>query len=441
MINEAGLTLMGKSIIQQVRSNPHDERIARLLFHDYEASQEHDQHDILTYLQLKCLYSDEKWRYLNEVARLYLNAGKNSIAFMCLISSLDVNPIQPEIFKLVESLKEGSGPKMADGLRDDRLTVSVIMPTYNRITEIKESIRSVLNQGFKDFELIIVNDGGTAAVKEVVDSFCSEKIKYYMLDRNKGLAGALNEGILRAEGQYIAYLDDDDIYYPDHLGTLIDFIEKRPDCDAIYSNAWWCFGEIKGDAYVEKSRKLLGRRPNRFDRDLLLRNNYISTLNILHRKECFRKSGLFNEDLEKVMDWELWLRFSLEHNFNQLNGVTGEYRFKGNNMSTVDNLTMAFLANVIRRYYETSNGKIVFLKQYQRNDQKEKAEGIYDDMLSHYARCALAAKKELFHISKEFPYWKSKNLFVNLTVDYFNYKVKRIFRLFLKKNKREDLYC
>src|SRR4030066_1319052 len=284
---------MSESLIQLARSRPEDEHIAHRLFLDYEASKEHDYNCELTYLQLKWLYSQEKWRYLNEIAKLYINSGKNRIAYMCLISSLDANPIQPEIFELAESLKKRSGPKMAEKLRDDKLMVSVIMPTYNRVAEITESIQSVLNQSFKDFELLIVNDGGTDAVKKVVDSFCSEKIKYIKLDRNKGLAGALNEGILRAEGKYIAYLDDDDVYYPNHLGTLFDLIEKRPNCDVMYSNAWWCSGEIKGGAFVERSRKLLGRRPYRFDRDPLLSNNFISTLNILHRKACFRKSGLF----------------------------------------------------------------------------------------------------------------------------------------------------
>ena len=433
---------MGESLIQLVRSNPRDERNASLLFQDYESSKEHDQNYDLTYLQLKWLYSNEKWRYLNEIAKLYMNDGKNSIAYMCLIASLDANPIQPEIFELTESLKERSDPKMAERLRDDKVTVSVIMPTYNRGAEIKESIQSVLNQSFKDFELIIVNDGGSDGVKDIVASFCSEKIKYFKLDRNKGLAGALNEGILRAEGKYIAYLDDDDIYYPNHLETLIGFIEKHPGCDFIYSNAWWCSGEIKGEAFVEKSRKLLDRRPDRFDRDLLFWINYISTLNVLHKKECFKKSGLFNEDLKVVMDWELWLRFALEHNFNQLNGITGEYRFKGNNMSTVDELTMTFLPMVIRRYYEVNCGKIVFLKHYLRVDQREKAEGIYYDMLLHYAYCTRAAKKELFYISKKFPYWKSRKLFFNLSVDYFKYKAKRLFRSFFKKKlRKEELYC
>src|SRR4030067_2672131 len=399
---------MGESLFQQARSNPSDELIARRLFHDYEASKEHDQDYVLTYLQLKWFYSHEKWKYLNEIAKLYMSAGKYRIAYMCLISSLDANPIQPEIFKLTESSKKRSGPIMADGLREDKLSVSVIMPTYNRVSEIKESIRSVLNQSFKDFELIIVNDGGTDAVKAVVDSFCSAKIKYFKLDHNKGLAGALNEGILRAEGKYIAYLDDDDVYYPDHLATLVGLIEKHPNCDLIYSNAWWYSGEINGDAFVGKSKKLLGRRPDRFDKEFLFWINYISTLNVLHKKECLRTTGLFNEDLNMLMDWELWLRFALEHRFYQLNSITGEYRFKGNNMSTVDELTIAFLAKVIRRYYEVNCGKIVFLKHYLREDQREKAGEIYYDTLLHLDYCTRAAKKELFYISKEFPYWKSR---------------------------------
>ena len=123
---------MGESLIQLVRSNPRDERIARLLFHDYESSKVPDQNYDLTYLQLKWMHSNEKWKYLNEIAKLYMNSGKNRIAYMCLIASLDANPIQPEIFELTESLKEHSVPKMADRLRDDKFTVSVIMPTYNR---------------------------------------------------------------------------------------------------------------------------------------------------------------------------------------------------------------------------------------------------------------------------------------------------------------------
>ena len=217
---------MAESLIKLARSNPNDARTARLLFLDYEATKEHDQNYDLAYLQLKWFHEPDKWRYLNEIGKLYTDIGKNSIAFMCFVSSLAANPLQQTIFELAESLRDFSVFKKANRLAENRCTVSVIMPTYNRVMEIKESIQSVLDQSFEDFELVIINDGGTDAVKEVVDSFGSEKIKYYKLKQNKGLAGALNEGILRAEGKYIAYLDDDDVYYPNHLSTLVGCYRK-----------------------------------------------------------------------------------------------------------------------------------------------------------------------------------------------------------------------
>jgi glycosyltransferase involved in cell wall biosynthesis len=424
--------MMSQSLIQQVRSNPTDERSAHQLFLDYETSKDHEQSYDLTYLQLKWLYSQDQWRYLSEIAKLYLNVGKSRIAFMCLITSLHANPGQSAVFELAESLKEPCSFRMTDRLREDKLTVSVIMRTYNRVAEIRDSIQSVLNQSYQDFELVIVNDGGTDDVKEVVDSFHSGKIKYHKHARNQGIGGALNEGILRAEGKYIAYLDDDDVYYPDHLGALLDVFDKRPNCDVVYSNAWWCFGKIKGDTFVAESKKLLDRRPSRFDRDLLFSNNYISTLNLLHRKSCFRGSGLFNEDLEKCEDWEMWLRFARKYNFFQLNDITGEYRFRGNNTSTADLLSMSFFSTVIRCFSETCNGDIVFLKHYLRNGQTERAEDIFDRVLSGYDRCPQAAKKELFYASKEFPYWKSKGLYGNLALDFLKRKTKRFPPFFRK---------
>ena len=359
-----------------------------------------------------------------------MDIGKNSIAFMCLVGSLLAEPEQPTIAELAESLKGHCGRKRADELMADKFTVSVIMPTYNRTVEIKESIRSVLNQTFADFELVIVNDGGLDGVKEIVDTFRSGKIKYFRLRHNKGLAGALNEGILRSEGKYIAYLDDDDVYYPDHLTNLVEFIERHHDYDYVYSNAWWCSGENKDGAFIEKSRKLLERRPQRFDSELLFDNNYISTLNILHKKESLRKTGLFNEDLPMLMDWEMWMRFALECKFYQLNNITGEYRFKENNMSTIDHLTIRFLANILRPYYETNCGQIVFLKHYLDNGERSKAEEIFHSMLPSYSRYPLTIKKRLYRVSRRYFHWKSKILLGAFATSYTKNKARRVFDRF-----------
>jgi glycosyltransferase involved in cell wall biosynthesis len=416
-----------------VHSNPNDERKAKEFIEAYEATKEDKGIYELSYLKIKWFYEIEKWKYLNAIAQYYLNIGKSSLAHMCLITSLVENPAQPEIYELAQTLNEKAKPKIPEELKTDGVSVSIIMPTYNRGYEIIESIKSVLNQKYKDYELIIINDGGADGVKEITDSFRSDKIKYYKLKKNMGLSGALNAGILRAQGKYIAYLDDDDVYYPEHLEKLINSFKNNPGYDFVYSNAWWCSGETRDKSYKEKSRKLLERRPRKFDRQLLFQNNYISTLNIMHKKDCFRKVGLFNEDLEMVMDWEMWMRFAHHFNFYQINDITGEYRFKTNNMSAADHLTMTFLAVVIRRFYEANRGKMVALKQYLITHQKEKAEELFEELLLNYPRCSFSTRKELFCLSRKISYWKSRKLYRKMAIDFMKYKAGLFIGEFLKR--------
>jgi glycosyltransferase involved in cell wall biosynthesis len=432
---------MEQALIQEVRSNPNNKLVVNNFFYNYEASTEHCHDSDLTYLQLKCIWANQKWKYLNKISKIYNNTGKNKIAIMCCLASLVENPSQPAINKIVELAEARSDSVRAKVLRNNKLTVSVIMPTYNRTAEIRDSIQSVLRQSFKDFELIIVNDGGIDAVKKVVDSFQSVKIKYYKLDRNRGLAGALNEGLLKAGGRYIAYLDDDDVYYENHLGKLVDSIEKRSGCDLIYANAYWCFGEIRNGSFVEGSRKLLGRRPSRFDRELLFRRNYISTLNLIHKKECLIKCGFFNEDLPVCMDWELWMRFALEYNIQQINDITGEYRFKKNNMSTTDELSMAFFSKVISTYIWTDFGKIVLLKHYIQKKQVEESEAIINDLISRYNRLGLKTKKELFYLTRKIRHRESQSILVDMLGDYLKFKARSWIRSLLSVIRKRELYC
>jgi glycosyltransferase involved in cell wall biosynthesis len=372
------------ALIQLVKSNPTDQFVAASFFTEYEKVKEHDANDSLIYLKLKYLHQHGKASCLNDVARIYINSQKNRLALMCLTESLRLNPTQPEILHLVEALAEHVRPKFPQEFGEDRCAVSVIMPTYNRPEEIKQSIESVLNQTFPDFELIIVNDGGTDEVSKTIASFNSPKIKYHKVNENKGLAAALNEGISRATGTHIAYLDDDDIYYPNHLETLITCIQNNPNYDLVYSNAWWCYGQTRNGRFVEHCRKLLERRPKTFDKDLLFKQNYISTLNLLHKKSCLRKTGLFDEALTKLMDWELWMRSTRYCTFHQVNKITGEYRWKENNMCLVDSLGVTFLFRIISSYYGTHLGKLPLLKAYVVQNRKHEAEELFEEIVTKY---------------------------------------------------------
>ena len=372
-------------------------------------------------LKLQFLSQVSRYDYLNTIAVDYAHKNRESLAFMCLAESLRLNPVQSDILVLAESLREHAVPRFPNKLRDDKLLVSVLMPTFNRTDEIHESIRSVLKQSFQDFELIIINDGGTDTVKGIIDSFESPKIKYIKLPVNKGLSSALNEGVLAAEGKYIAYLDDDDIYYPDHLRILVNCIEHSSGYDCVYANSWRCYGEIRNNEFVEQSRELYEIRPRKFDSGLLSRENYISTLNILHKKNCFMKAGLFNADLTCLMDWDLWVRFVVDFKFHQIDAITGEYRWKRNNMTLVNSLEQRFVASILKPYHEFGRGNIGLLKSCICNNKRENAEKLFGEIIRGYHNKpkSPAFIEEVFCAQNRLGVKSRKFFLMKLSHDYF----------------------
>lgn len=107
--------------------------------------------------------------------------------------------------------------------------VSVIITTYNRATLLSRAVESVLNQAHKDFELIVVDDASTDNTRTVVNHFDDERLKYVRHDKNRHLSAARNTGIKRADGRYVAFLDDDDEWRPQKLEKQVSLLESAPD--------------------------------------------------------------------------------------------------------------------------------------------------------------------------------------------------------------------
>ena len=110
----------------------------------------------------------------------------------------------------------------------DTVPISIVMCVYNGSKYISESIKSALNQSFKNFELIIINDGSTDTTEKIVKSFNDRRIRYYY-QKNQGAAASRNYGIKNSRGQYIAILDSDDICLPERLEKQYYFLENNPD--------------------------------------------------------------------------------------------------------------------------------------------------------------------------------------------------------------------
>ena len=205
-----------------------------------------------------------------------------------------------------------------------KFCISVIIPTYNRHQYIGRAIKSVLNQTFKDFELIIINDGGSRECEATIESFKSDKIRYFYIEHG-GLSNALNQGILTSRSKYIAYLDDDDHYFPEHLQILVKTLESSS-YPFVYSDSYRIVKKYKNGKWSQVSKAI--DISNDYNPALLTERNYIPILNAMHRRDCLEQIGLFEEDFPNVMDWDLWYKASRFYDFKHINKVTSEFEHR-----------------------------------------------------------------------------------------------------------------
>ena len=197
--------------------------------------------------------------------------------------------------------------------------ISVIIPTYNRAHYIRFAIRSVLNQTFSDFELIIVDDGSIDNTRWIVNSFKDERIIYLPREVNKGPAAARNAGIKSSNGKLIAFLDDDDEWLPEKLECQVKVIEENPEVGLVYA------GYLKVD---DKGRIINKINPSKKQCSFydLLQQNPIGLGTVIVWRECFEKVGLFDEDLHSIEDWDMWIRISKHFLFKSVNRPLTKYR-------------------------------------------------------------------------------------------------------------------
>lgn len=212
--------------------------------------------------------------------------------------------------------------------------VSVIIPTYNRANFIGETIQSVLDQTFQDFEIIVVDDGSTDNTKEIIESFIkkSGKIKY-LYEKNSGTCAApRNVGFYNSTGKYLCFLDSDDLWLPEKLQKQIDFFKNSGneklgfiDCGTLIINEHG--KEIKNNYNFPKYQ-------GNVYKDFLKYNFVLSPGSVLIKRSVLENIGLFDENLPSAEDWELWIRISKKYEFASLKEPLFKYRVHINNLTS-----------------------------------------------------------------------------------------------------------
>lgn len=218
----------------------------------------------------------------------------------------------------------------------DNQMVSVIIPTYNSATYLPETIESVLNQSYSKIEIIVVDDGSTDATKEILKAYLG-KITYYYI-RNSGPSAARNAGINRSTGDWIAFLDSDDIWIPEKIEKQLDTMKRNKDKSFCCSD-WSNFVNVRDKLIsVLRNYQAFEKRP---DFDLMLTENYVLTSSVLVEKTKLLKSGIFWEGLKGPEDRHLWLRLLQQGDAEICKEIMVLRRFHSNNLSS----TVGFIKN------------------------------------------------------------------------------------------------
>ncbi len=180
--------------------------------------------------------------------------------------------------------------------------VSVIIPAYNRAGTLKKAIDSVLNQSFKDFELIVIDDGSTDETLEILRDY-QDRLKSVTIPHS-GVSAARNRGIEEAEGDFMAFLDSDDYWLPEKLAVQTDFFRRNPEARICQTDETW---------HRHGKRVNPGKRHHKPSGDIFyqsLRLCLVSPSAVMIRRDLFDDVGVFDESLPACEDYDLWLRIS-----------------------------------------------------------------------------------------------------------------------------------
>jgi GT2 family glycosyltransferase/glycosyltransferase involved in cell wall biosynthesis len=236
---------------------------------------------------------------------------------------------------------------------------SIILTTYNRPELLKDALDSLAAQTFKQFEVILVNDHGDP-VEGLIGDY-EFPITYIHQGTNQGLSAARNAGLKLARGRYIAYLDDDDIYLPDHLDSLARAFETHPNA-VIYTDVVYVQEHLVSGLRFEKERSFPTAH-SEFDRDKLFFQNYIPVNTWAHPRSAVAEVGEFDVTLSAFEDWDMLLRLLLRYPVIHISAVTAEVRQRtavgGDHMLAREHKNLSALYQEIYRRYPESDSERV----------------------------------------------------------------------------------
>lgn len=283
--------------------------------------------------------------------------------------------------------------------------ISVVIPLYNKQLSIKSTIQSVLNQTYRDFEIIVVNDGSTDDSAKVVESISDNRV-HIVSQSNQGVSAARNRGITEANNEWIAFLDGDDLWKENHLEEVMKMIDLFPD-EKVYVTSFE-YSDNR-EMFRHKRQTSISKIENYFKETM--QESLIWTGIVIINKECFKKVGNFNIELNRGEDTDLWVRLARNYNIVKSSVITATYRVEAENRTTLS------------KDLESTYIYIINLDEIEDVDEKKYFKEMIANRLYQYAR-----SKDLNNFKK----LKKKYPSIGYRV-FIKYSAKHIVKRALKK--------
>ncbi len=223
--------------------------------------------------------------------------------------------------------------------------VSVVIPTYNRASYLKAAVESVQRQTYKNLEIIIVDDASDEETASYISTIRDERIKYFRNCINKGGAASRNLGIREAEGEYIAFLDDDDEWLPEKIVKQVEVLENNRNIVVVYTG--FLIKDSKKRDYLGRSKQM--KEGNIYD-DLLAENCVGTTSTVLIRMKELKNSCMFDERMPSCQDWDLWLSLSSMYEFAHIPEPLVIYSLHNKRISTDSTATLRGRELLLEKY-------------------------------------------------------------------------------------------
>jgi glycosyltransferase involved in cell wall biosynthesis len=245
--------------------------------------------------------------------------------------------------------------------------VSIVMPSYNHEKYVAEAIQSVLDQTFQDFEIVITDDGSLDKTVEEIKKFKDPRIKLFCFEKNQGASVAANNCVRNATGKYIAILSSDDVFLPDKLEKQVNFLDKNDEVGAVFGQAQIIDQDGKTLDDNENYYCQVFRQENKSRHGWLNHFFYVGNClchpSAMVRKQCYDKVGLYDERLEQLPDFDLWIRLCLFYEINIMTDKLIKFRYLsgGGNTSSGDNPSKRIRSRiensfVLKNYLKIKNG-------------------------------------------------------------------------------------